>query len=348
MRTIEKQNTSRKATIKCMASVIILFSLILSTVFVKPSYSDEIVIKAGSLAPAASVWMQLWNDTAQKVKERIKNLKITTYPGGVMGDEEEMIRKIRIGQLHVGAFTIKGIKKIAPEVGVLDVPFLFRNYREVDHITSKFRKEFSDYFEKNGFKILVFAEQGFVYYYSKNPNITSYRDLGKTRVWAWKDERIMINVAKILGTSPIYIAVPDVLSALETGMLESLQTSPVACLSLQWCKLMKVIIDYPYRYEPGVVVIYKKVWDGLPEDVKKAFESVIKEEEPLYNKKIREAQENAKQKLREMGVKFVKPSEEDLKWFEAEVKQKLWYSADAEYPQDLLRKISQELENFRK
>ena len=76
----------------------------------------------------------------------------------------------------------------------------------------------------------------------------------------------------------------------------------------------------PYRYGPGVVVIYKKVWDELPGKIRKNFEDVIREEEPIYNKKIREAQENAKQKLKEMGVKFIKPTEEDIKWFEKKSK----------------------------
>jgi len=190
-------------------------------------------LKVGTLAPAASVWMQLWEQTVQKIKEKEKDIKIITYPGGVMGDEEEMIRKIRIGQLHIGAFTINGMKKIAPEVGALDVPFLFKNYKEIDYITNKFKKDLSEYFEKNGFKLLIFAEQGFVYFYSKNPEVSGYKDLGKTRVWAWKGERIMASVAKILGTSPIYVPVPDILGALETGMVETIETSPVACLSLQ-------------------------------------------------------------------------------------------------------------------
>lgn len=316
--------------------------------FVANLFAENIVIKVGTLAPSASIWMKLWEQTSQKIKSRLPDVKIITYPGGVMGDEAEMIRKIRMGQLQAGAFTINGMKKIAPEVEVLDVPFLFRNYKEIDYIVSKFRKEFSEYFEKRGFKLLIFAEQGFVYFYSKNPNITGFRDIGKTRLWAWKGERVMVNVAKILGTSPIYIAVPDVLSAIETGMIDSLQTSPVACLSLQWCKLMKVIIDYPYRFEPGVVVMYKKVWDKLPEDAKKAFEEVIKEEEPRYNREIRREQERAKQKLKQLGMKFVKPSEEDIRWFENEIKSKIWYASDTGYPHELLKKISQELENFRR
>ncbi|MCS7212971.1 MAG: TRAP transporter substrate-binding protein DctP [Candidatus Calescibacterium sp.] len=309
--------------------------------------SEEIVLKIGTLAPTNSVWFQLLEEVIEKARSRYKGVKFTVYPGGVMGDEEEMIRKIKSGQLHGGAFTVSGIKKIAPEVGVLDLPFLFKSYKEVDHITSKFKKEFSEYFEKNGFKLISFAEHGFVYFYSKNPNITGYRDLGKTRIWAWKGERVMYGITKILGSSPIYVQVPDVLSALETGMLESLQTSPVACLSLQWCKLMKVIIDYPYRYEPGVVVIYKKVWDSLPEDFKRIFTEIVGDEQK-YNVKIREGHEKSKIKLKELGMKFIKPPEEDIKWFEREIIQKLYYSTDTEYPHELLKRISQELENIRR
>lgn len=309
--------------------------------------SEEIVLKIGTLAPVKSIWFQLLEEVFEKVESRYGGVKFTVYPGGVMGDEDEMIRKIRIGQLHGGAFTINGIKRIAPEVGVLDVPFLFRNYEEVDRITAKFRGDFSEYFEKNGFKLISFAEHGFVYFYSKNPNVTGYRDLGKTRIWSWKGERTMIGIIRILGTGPIHVQIPDVLSALETGMVESLQTTPVACLSLQWCKLMKVTVDHLYRYEPGVVVIYKKVWDSLPEDFKRIFIEAVGDDRK-YNLRIREANEKSKSKLKELGIKFVRPSSEDLEWFEREVVQRLYYAEDAEYPHELLRRIIRELESIRR
>ncbi len=331
---------------KLKISTIFIFFAIYSVLLESSLFAQQLIIKVGTLAPVGSIWYDLLNTNVKNINAKVGDkVKVIIYPGGVMGDEEEMIKKIRIGQLHVGAFTINGIKKIAPELGVLDLPILFKNYNEIDKIIEIFYGDFERFFEKRGFKLLLFAEQGFVYFYSKREDVSGFRDLGKTRVWAWKGERVMTEIAKLVGTSPIFLAVPDVLSGLESGMIESFQTSPVACLSLQWCKLVKVILDFPYRYEPGVIVMYKKIWDELPSDVTKAFESEMIKAKQEYNPAIRRTQEEAKAKLKEMGVKFVKP--QDVDWLEKEVKDKLWFSQDSGYPHDFLRKILDELEKLR-
>ncbi len=344
-----EQKMSAKLDVALNQKILISF-LILPFLFVfhLQVFASKTAIKFGTLAPGGSIWVELWDEFAKEVERKTGGkVKFIAYPGGVMGDEEEMIRKIRIGQLHAGGFTINGMKKIAPELGVLDVPFLFKNYKEIDYITEKFIPEFEKYFEKRGFVLLLFTEQGFVYFYSKRDDVKGFKDLAKTRLWAWKGERIMIQVAKILGTSPIYVPVPDVLSGLETGLIESFQTSPMACLSLQWCKLVKVMINFPYRFEPGVIVIYKKVWENLPDDVKNVMRNEAKNFFEKFKKEIRKAQHETIEKLKKMGIKMIKPSENEIRWFEKEVKSKLWYSKDAGYPHELLRKIEEELKNLR-
>lgn len=319
--------------------------------FFSPQYADaqEIVVKFGTLAPSGSVWVDVIQEIAKEITEKTGNrLKWISYTGGVMGDEEEMIRKIRIGQLHGGGFTINGIKKIAPELGVLDEPFVLRNEKEVDYVYDKFFDDFEKYFEQRGYKILLFTEQGFVYYFSKNPNVSGFKDIGKTRLWVWKGERVMTAMASILGTSPIYLQVPDVLSGLETGMVDSFQTSPMACLSLQWCKLVKVMINYPYRFEPGVVVIAKSVWDKIPQDVQNIIISTFRKYQKMASQRIRQGQKEAIEKIKAMGVKLVSPSQEEVSWLRSEVQKKLWFSKDSGYPADLLKRINEELEKFRR
>ena len=126
IRIIKKQKikASYLLSFLFLPSWLLFFSSILSF----QAFAQEIVLKFGTLAPSGSVWVEvvqeIANQLSQKTKERIKWI---SYTGGVMGDEEEMIRKIRIGQLQGGGFTINGIKRIAPELEVLDLPFMFRN-----------------------------------------------------------------------------------------------------------------------------------------------------------------------------------------------------------------------------
>ncbi len=322
--------------------IFFLFSLL------KYATAQEYTLKIGTLAPAGSIWYELMEDWIKNIKAKLgSRIKIVIYPGGVMGDEDEMIKKIKIGQIHAGAFTINGIKKIAPQLGVLDLPFLFKNYNEIDYIVDKYMPEFEAFFERKDYKLLTFAEHGFVYFFSKK-DINGFRDLAATRFWVWKGEKTITEIAKVLGTSPIFLLVPDLLSGLETGMIESFQTSPMACLSLQWCKLVKSMINYPYRYEPGVVVIYKKFWDEIPKDIQNVIEDETKKMQKTFNQRIRESNKKSMEKLKELGIKMVSPTQDDINWFEGKIKEQVWFSQNTEYPQDFLRNIIRELERIRK
>ena len=344
VKAVKKQKQKIRVLDYIHFSILSFWAIFFTCIFSFQAFAQDIVVKFGTLAPAGSVWVEviqeIANQISQKTKERIKWI---SYTGGVMGDEEEMIRKIRIGQLQGGGFTINGIKKISPELEVLDLPFMFRDEKEVDYIYDKFFDEFEKYFEQRGFKLLLFTEQGFIYWYSKNPDVKGFRDIGKTRVWAWKGERIMTSIAGILGTSPIYLQVPDVLSGLETGMIDSFQTSPMACLSLQWCKLVKVMINYPYRFEPGAIIISKKYFDNIPGDLKNVLEDEFKKSRAGFTAKVRDGQKSALEKLKFLGIKFVEPKDKD--WLESEIKGKLWSSFENS---DLFKKIKDSLEELRK
>lgn len=310
---------------------------------------SQVVLKLGTLAPADSDWVKAINDVFDEVLHKsTEKPKIIFYTGGVMGDEDEMIKKIRIGQLQGGGFTTLGIKKIAPELSVLDLPMLFRNEKEVDFIFDKFLPDFEKFFEKRGFKLLLLTEQGFSYFFTTRKDVSKLKDLGKTRMWGWKDERVILNVVKIFGTSPIFVLVPDVLSALETGMLETVDLSPMACISLQWCNLTKVMINYPYRFEAGAVVIYKKSWDMLPVDFRSSLEIALKQKRKWITEKIREGNKKSIERLKMMNIKFVDVSDDEINWFRDEVRKKIWYAENTEYSHDFLKKIEEELENFRK
>ncbi len=326
-------------SVKLNTYVLFLLILFCPSVFAQ----QEVTIKIATLAPVGSVWYDLLDSSVRNIKERHKGVvKIMIYPGGVMGDEEEVLKKIKMGQLHGGAFTINGVKKIVPETGILDLPMLFKNYEEIDEIIEKFKGYFGKLFEERNFKLLAFSEEGVAYFFSKQL-VSNLKDLGKTRFWAWAGEPIDAKVPEVLGTKPIFLRVPDVLTALETGMIESFHSSPEACLSLQWCNHVKIAIDLPFRYEHGALVMYKKSWDSLPADVKRSFEEEFKEFERRSRKVIRDFQEKAKERLRNMGVKFIKLSQEDEAWLREQVRNKIWFSQDLKDLHTILNKVIEEL-----
>jgi TRAP-type C4-dicarboxylate transport system substrate-binding protein len=332
--------TVKKIRVFLIKIIFFYFFVSVLSVFADDTYT----LKIGTLAPENSSWVQSINDISERVYQKTQGkVKIILYTGGVMGDEEEMIRKIRMGQLQGGGFTINGIKKIAPELEVLDLPFMFRDEKEVDYIYDKFFDEFEKYFEQRGFKLLLFTEQGFVYFYSTYDKVEGYKDFYGRKMWVWVGEQNTEKVGKILGCKLLKLKVPDVFSAIEAGMVEIFQTSPMACLSLQWCKLVKVMINYPYRFEPGAIIISKKYFDNIPGDLNNVLEDEFKKSRAGFTSKVRDGQKSALEKLKFLGIKFVEPKDKD--WLESEIKGKLWSSFENS---DLFKKIKDSLEELRK
>jgi TRAP-type C4-dicarboxylate transport system substrate-binding protein len=165
----------KKLRIKSFMSVKITL-LTISIALCLYQESLGLTIKIGTLAPADSDWLKIINDI---IIDTTKNseVKFVLYTGGTMGDEDEMIRKIRIGQLHGGGFTTVGIKKTAHELGVLDIPMLFRNYDELDIVMNKFLSEFEKIYEKRGFKLLLLTEQGFSYFFTTRKDINGLKKI---------------------------------------------------------------------------------------------------------------------------------------------------------------------------
>ena len=127
-------------------------------------------IKIATLAPEGSSWMKRFHEASRVIENRSQGrLKIKVYAGGIMGDEADIIRKIRIGQLHGAAVTGVGLGIIQPAVRVLDLPFLFESDEELDFIREQLDEEFDQKFEERGYVLLGWGEVGWIHVFSKRP-----------------------------------------------------------------------------------------------------------------------------------------------------------------------------------
>ncbi len=192
------------------------------------------VIKFATLAPEGSTWMkEMRAFTGEVVKRTSETVKFKIYAGGVSGDEKDVIRKIRIGQLHAGGFSGVGLGEIAREVRVLDAPFLFKNADEVDHIYKTFDPELRRALESKGYVLLGWAEVGFIYLYTNLP-VHSPKDLKRVKMWMWEGDPIAESAFKAMGITPIPLSIVDVQTSLQTGMVNGVYGSPLAVVALQW------------------------------------------------------------------------------------------------------------------
>ncbi len=322
----------------------LLFLILISSI----SYSQQYIIKFATLAPDGTTWMNIMKEYDAAIrKESNGKLGFKIYAGGVQGDEKDVLRKIRLGQLHSAGITGVGIGEIAPQVRILDSPFLFRGYDEVDYIYQKFDKEFNTAFEQGGYILLGWAEVGFVYVFTNTP-VTKKEDMKNVKMWAWEGDPIAEATFKSLGITPIPLSVTDVLTSLQTKLIDGVYTSPLAALGLQWWTRVKYIFTLPLADACGAVVISKKMYDQLPPDLKEILLRNGKKYMTKLTELSRIDNEKALQTFKKQGLIFNSPqSEKQILEYE-EIGRKARQSlVNKLYSAEFLNRIEQALIDYR-
>jgi len=313
----------------------------------KEKKPTRIILKLGTLAPEGTTWVDSIKNIVYLAEETGSGeVKTQIYTGGVMGDEPDMVRKLRLGQLHMGVFTVHGMTAIAPEAAVLELPFLFDSSDEVDYIRGKFLPIFEKIFEKHGFILLAIAEQGFVHIYTNEPARTP-EELSRQKMWVWADEPVAVQTFEAMDIKSIPLPVPEVLQGLRTGLINAIYTSPLVCLSFQWFTGIKYIIEINMRYEPGVVVITKKAWDTLSPSDQKVILNTVRQNIPGIIAQTRKDNKQSFEAILQSGVKLITLSPEEREVFRSRA-MSVWDNlADNKYPRSLLEEIVKALKEFR-
>ncbi len=262
-------------------------------------------IKLATLAPEGSTWMKSFHRMANEVRRKTRNTVILkAYPGGVQGDEMDVLRKIRTGQLHGGGFTGLGMGRICPDTLVVAVPMLVRNYGEVDYLKQKLGSSFEQCIDANGFVLLDWQEVGFVYLFSKRP-ITTMADLRRSRIWSWEGDPVAPTVFKATQINPVYLALHDVLPALQTGLINVVYTSPLAAIVLQWYTKVKYMNDTPLTYAFSGLVVTKKQFNRIPRRYRGVVLQICRRHLDELVKDTRRANREAVDALKKRGIQVV-------------------------------------------
>lgn len=279
------------------------------------SYSAfAIKLKVGVLAPDGTTWATNLKKLGKEISKATDgDVKIKYYFGGSQGDEEDVLRKIRIGQLQGGVFTGKTLGEIYGDFRVLEVPFNFKGDRAkakkalidmADHI--------NDGFKKNGFVNLGLSEIGSVYFVSNKP-IKSLNDLKGIKIWAWQGDKLVDTFVSEMNLVSVPLALPDVLSSLSTGIIGAAYAPPLAILALQWNTKVSHLLDLPLTYSFGAFLIGNKAFSKVP----KKHQAKVIEISNKYIKEINEGNFNDNKQamtgLQLSGIKFTKLDQADIK-----------------------------------
>ena len=276
-------------------------------------------LKIATLVPDGTSWMKAMRAAGEEIKTRTEGrVKLRFYPGGVMGNDKSVLRKIRVGQLHGSVLTAGGMAILYPDVQIYSFPFMFRSYEEVDYVRTRMDQTLIDGLGKRGFVSFGLSEAGFVYLMSQNP-ISSVEELSKNKVWTPEGDRLARIGLQAMGVSPIPLPITDVLTGLQTGLIDTIGASCVAAIALQWHTRIKYLTDSPVFYLYGSLVFKKRSLQKLsPSDLQILAEVMTGTMKDL-NQKSRLDNQNARQALLKQGIQLVIPDAEEISQWHATV-----------------------------
>lgn len=304
-------------------------------------------IKFATVAPEGSTYLKVLREYATEVESLTGGkVRFKIYPNQVQGDEKDVLRKMQFGQLHSAGFTGVGLGEIVPEVRVMELPMLFRSYEEVDLIKGLLYEEFSRKFEEKGFVILGWADVGFAYVFAQKPILT-LEDLRGTKMWMWEGDPVAEATFQALKVSAIPLSLVDVLTSLQTNLIEAVYVPPLPCVSLQWHTRIKTMMDVPLANVSGAVLISKSRFEKLSPDHQKILLEKGREHMTRLVQLGREDNQKAIELMRENGVQLVHVPEENLTAFYAAAREAHKTLIGKLYSKELLDRVYKALNEFR-
>lgn len=278
-----------------------------------PSFAAT--LKFATLLPDGTSYMTAMRNGGKEIQKLTDGrVKLKFYPGGVMGNDESVMRKIRIGQLAGGAVTSIALANYSKDSQLYGVPFLFNNVDEINYVRSKIDAEIFAELENNGMIVLGMAGGGFSYLMGSSP-ITETSSLKNHKVWIPEGDELSSKALKLIGVSPVSLPLSDVYTGLQTGLIDVIGSSASGVIALQWHTKITHVTDVPINYLTGWLVVSQKAMRKVKPADQKIVREVLGKKFAQLDVDAWDDEKNARAALIAKGIKIVKPdSAEEARW----------------------------------
>ena len=267
-------------------------------------------LKIATMVPDGSFWMNRFEAAADEIDRRTEGrVNLRFYPGGTMGSDTAVLRKMRIGQLHGGVLLAGGLASIYQDFDIYSLPLLFRSYDEVDHVRGEFDEKLVAGLAEHGIVAFGISETGFTYLMSVEPT-RSFEDLRGRKTWAPQDDPIGLAIVQEAGLSPVPLPISDVLTGLQTGLIDTVAAPPVGAIALQWFTKAPYITDLPITYVCGALAVTEKSLARLSAEDRGVVYEVLNKAIADLDRKIRADEQAAREALVKQGATYLDPTEE--------------------------------------
>ncbi len=309
--------------------------------------TQDTQVKLGTLAPEGSPWHSILQDMGADWKKALDGkLRFVIHAGGAIGDEPDMVRKMRVGQLQAAALTGVGLSEIAPEIMTIQLPMLLRSDEELDYVRDRIAPQFEAILLKKGFVVLNWGEAGWVHFFGKTP-VVRLADLPKVKLMVWAGNAGELAAWKNVGANPVPLPVTEMHSALKTGLIDAFSTTPLAALSSQWFGQAKEMSDMKWAPLIGATVMTVKAWQAIPAEAKPALLKAAQEAGTKFRKETREQSPKAILEMQKFGLRVHPASPDAIAQWEKQARIAWPALMGASYPPALVTQIETIRDQFR-
>lgn len=231
----------------------------------------KVTVKLATLAPEGTSWFKALRQIGDEWS-RISGgeVEVKIYAGGVVGNESQMVRKMRIGQVHGGQITNVGLADFDHAAQVIQTPLLIHDNAELDHVMAKMTPVFEERLREKGVVVLNWGDAGWVHFFTGEPMKTP-ADAPKFKMYAYEGDPAAVKLFDSFGFNSVVMTATDVLPSLQSGLIDAFPATRLGGLSLQWFALAKNMLDVPWAPLVGATVISTDVWAAIPEQYHAEF-----------------------------------------------------------------------------
>jgi TRAP-type C4-dicarboxylate transport system substrate-binding protein len=268
--------------------------------------------KIATIAPDGSGWMDQMQATAERIESRTDGaVSLRFYPGGVMGDAQAVLRRMRIGQLHGGAFTLGELASVAPAANLYSMPFTFRDAEEIRAVRETFDPLILEALAEGGIIAPGISLGGFAYLFSDRalPTADASSMNSDYRVWVPDGDRLSQETLSEAGATPVPLPLAEVYTALQTGALNTFASTPSATIILQWHTRARVMLDMPLLMTAGTIGLDHRAVDRLSEAHREILLSELADTLRRIQDDNRADNEEARAALASQGIEILRPEE---------------------------------------
>jgi len=304
--------------------------------------------KLASLAPKSIGWAKHIQEIIHPALKKATNgnVELNWFWGGVMGNDKDYIQKMKIGQLHGAAFSGQGVVLVCPEMAVLELPFLFNNYDEVDYIRKTMISTFDRYVESRGYKLIVWADQDFDQIYSVKYKMDRLEDFSKARFLTWYGP-MEHKLLTTLGSSPVPVNVTEVSPSILQGVGDALIAPAIWVIGSQLYGKFKFVNPVQIRYSPTAVFVTLEAWNSIPKSYQNGIMAMRDKEAYEFRKKTREDSKKSFDAMVDYGLQVSKMTPEELNRLRT-ASLKVWDEmAGKDFPKELLDEVITHLKHYR-